>query len=190
MHPLILIGIILLAAGVGLFVYVQAQNARLEQRTESILKELNEVIPDGSGEQSPAYVGKDDLDPDSEETMPMVEIKGSSCVGRLSIPALHRAWPVGSMYGNLKEMPCHSTGTPEKGHFRIRGLHDRYRFSEVSSLTPKTEVTFTTVDGIDYRYRVVGIHEGDQWSAVKSGLVLYYRTQGGQRMMVDCSRID
>ncbi|MGI6211125.1 MAG: hypothetical protein ACOYJJ_00870 [Anaerovoracaceae bacterium] len=191
MNVILIIGILLLAAAVCLFAWTRIQEARYDSRSKAILSALDKAIPKTGVKMTAADMAKTEADEsetsgDDGELMTMIQIKGSSCVGRLSVPALHRSWPVGSVYGNLKEMPCRSTGTPDRNHFRIRGLKGSYHFSELARLTPGNKVRFTDVSGITYCYKVVNIIESSDFSRDQSDLMLYYRTRGDDRMMICC----
>lgn len=183
---LIIAGVVLLLAAVGLYVYNRWEDTQAGEEAKQVAQELEKKV--------------EETVPDSEELLspelPVVEINGYEYVGYVSIPAIGIDLPVMSewSYPKLKISPCRQFGSSRTDDLVIAAHNYETHFGKIGTLSASDSVIFTDMDGIENRYVVekVEILDPTEVDAVQNSgypLVLYTCTYGGQtRIVVFCSR--
>lgn len=174
----IVLGVICVAAAVGLYLYNAMEDRQAGKVTEELLPEVQSAM--------------EQRVPDEPET---VLIDGREYIGYLSIPALNLELPVQGewSYPNLKISPCRYTGSPADGDLVIAAHNYKKHFGQISTLQPGTAVEFTNAAGRVFRYTVDRVEtlEATALEEMTAGdwdLTLFTCTYGGQsRVTVRCS---
>lgn len=160
-----------------------------EQLTALVSQPDDEAVSTGSEAVIPDYI----LDP--TRAMPTETVEGVDYVGMLRIPALGLDLPVidTCSTGLLRLAPCRYSGSAYSGELVICAHNYRAHFGSLSRLGVGDEVTFTDMDGNEFRYEVASL-ETLQPTAIEemteSGwpLSLFTCTWGGQtRLTVRCA---
>lgn len=199
---LTLLGVLLLAAALGLTIFNLRQDAAAgeaaETALETLLPELEaaQTIPAGEAETAaPAPQADYVLYPEME--MPVQTVDGREYLGVLQIPALSLELPVLSewSYDNLAVAPCRYSGSAYQKNLVIAGHNYSSFFADLKQLTAGDTVTFTDVDGNVFSYQVADLEvlAPDAVPAMtESGwaLTLFTCTVGGQsRIAVRCEEM-
>ena len=174
----IVLGVICVAAAVGLYLYNAMEDRQAGKVTEELLPEVQSAM--------------EQRVPDEPET---VLIDGREYIGYLSIPALNLELPVQGewSYPNLKISPCRYTGSPADGDLVIAAHNYKKHFGQISTLPPGAAVEFTNAAGRVFRYTVDRVEtlEATALEEMTAGdwdLTLFTCTYGGQsRVTVRCS---
>ena len=191
------LGVVLIAAALGLYGYNRYEDAHAGAEAQAIVADLQQKVaaPAQTGnEQEAASADTAPLDPE----LPEVEIDGNLYVGEIRIPALDLALPVMSewSYPRLKIAPCRQFGSSRTDDLVIAAHNYASHFGRLNTLAIGDEVLFTDMDGIENRYAVSKVEVLDPHSVEEvehSGypLVLYTCTYGGQtRVTVFCPRVE
>lgn len=194
---LITLGLLLIAAALGLTAWNLYDEHRAEQSVSQVVEQLDQILPpapdpDFQTIEVPDYV----LNPDME--MPVETIDGQDYIGVLSIPALELELPIISewSYPRLKTAPCRYTGSVYKNDMIIAAHNYASHFGNLKYLQEGDEVTFTDMDGNVFRYEVA-LQETLQPTAITEiqqgdwDLTLFTCTIGGAyRVTVRCQRTD
>ena len=194
---LITLGLLLIAAALGLTAWNLYDEHRAEQSVSQVVEQLDQILPpapdpDFQTIEVPDYV----LNPDME--MPVETINGQDYIGVLSIPALELELPIISewSYPRLKTAPCRYTGSVYKNDMIIAAHNYTSHFGNLKYLQEGDEVTFTDMDGNVFRYEVA-LQETLQPTAITEiqqgdwDLTLFTCTIGGAyRVTVRCQRTD
>jgi sortase (surface protein transpeptidase) len=125
------------------------------ENAEELLKELDRVIP-SNPVMTDAPVYKD------ADSMPAIEIKGISCIGKLKIPKLDMELPVANSGSDIGFTPIHISGTPNTTDFVIEALGYSTQFGNLSELKLKDNIIFIDLYGYQYSYEITGIVSGTQ----------------------------
>ena len=182
------LGTVLILAALSLFLLNQIEDWRAGASVEETLPQLLE------------RVGESDPDP-YPSAMTEVEIDGYRYIGYLSVPTLELTLPVMSQwsYEGLKIAPGRFSGATFTDDLVICGHNYARHFSPLKWLEAGTEVDFTDMDGVTWRYEVLAVEilrptqveemigktQGDEWD-----LTLFTCTYGGEsRAAVRCGRI-
>ena len=141
---LIVCGVLLVCAALGLFGYNQWTDSKAGQEASEILAEVADAV-DGD-----TFVNPYDTE------MTEVEIDGHLYVGYVVIPTLGIELPVMSewSYANLKISPCRYTGSTKTGDLVICAHNYRSHFGPIKNLEAGDEVYFVDMDGIMWSYEV------------------------------------
>lgn len=184
------LGLLLMAAALvlaGYNVYDQHRAAASVHQIAAQLEPAALTEPD-----LPAY----QITPEME--MPTQQIDGRAYIGTLQIPALGLELPIISQwsYPDLKIAPCRYQGSAYTDDLILAGHNYPAHFGNLKTLQPGMEVTFTDVDGNQFRYQVAELEtleptaieemEAGEWD-----LTLFTCTIGGQsRVTVRCERTE
>ena len=106
------LGVLLLAAALGLVAWNTWDNHRAAESAEQVLAEMS-ALPEAL--QAPQAVPPASQSAPASAKMPTVIVDGSAYIGTLQIPALGLRLPVlrDWSYPNLRIAPCRYAGTPQ-----------------------------------------------------------------------------
>lgn len=143
-----------------------------------------EVIPD--------YL----LNPDME--MPTEEIDGLDYIGKVVFPGYGKEFPVVSewSYPNLDVAPCRYSGSAYQNDLILFAHNYPGQFDFLKSMVVGDSVSFTDVDGNEFRYQVKSIDtlKPSQTDELESGnwdLTLFTCTSTGTaRIVLRCELVD
>ena len=210
---LIALGVLLIAAALGLVCYnLQEQTAAAETSGQALVflktqiptdeseppvlelpePEILPVLPDPSEIEIPDYL----LNPDME--MPVLIYDGQDYIGTLSLPTLGLELPILSQwsYEGLKTAPCRYTGSAYQNNLVLMAHNYTAHFRTLPDIREGDLVLFTDVDGNCFSYEVAAT-ETLMPTAIEemtdSGwdLTLFTCTTGGSyRFTVRCQLID
>lgn len=181
---LMLAGLLLVAAAVGLVFYNRAEDDRAGEQSELILSEL---------EKATSHAQLESLD----GQMPMISIDGKDIVGHVIIDSLEIDLPVLAYWDEAaaKEAPARYTGSVWLDNMVLCGHNYERHFGPIHRIETGAEVRFVDVNGNEFVYevtemfnlkpdQVVEMISGDDWD-----LTLFTCTLGGQsRITVRCVR--
>lgn len=193
---LMLLGTVLIAMALSLFLYNRWESNRAGEASEQILEEMKTAE---AGEQRDAL-----LYPEEEEEIPemtVVNIDGYDYIGYVTIPSLDRTLPVMSewSYPGLKIAPGRYSGSVYTDDLVIAGHNYARHFSPIKWLTAGTKIDFTDMENVVWHYEVVSVETlkpmqveemtgktaGDDWD-----LTLFTcNTGGATRCAVRCARV-
>lgn len=194
---LIIGGLLLLLAAVGLSGYNLWQEQRAADAAETTLAELTAQIPAPGTVALPEGMLPDyEVAPEME--MPTVAVASYDYIGYLSIPALSLELPVMSewSYPNLKVSPCRYAGSAYEDGFVICAHNFKRHFGGLKDLSIGDAIQFVDADGnaFDYVVAEVGQLNPDDTREMLSkdwALSLFTCTLGGQfRVTVRCDRAE
>lgn len=194
---LIFIGILFIAAALGITVYnildEKRADAEVLTAAEQVRQEINSVsVPEEYADEPvvPDYV----LNPDAD--MPKVEIDGKEYIGILEIPSLGLTLPVLRQwsYAGLKKAPCCYAGSAYESGFVIAAHNYDGHFGRLKNLSEGDSIRFTDADGNVFEYYAASFESlgadavedmlTDEWD-----MTLFTCTTGGQsRFTVRCER--
>lgn len=194
---LISLGVLLLLGALGLTGYNMWDDRRAGEAVESVVQEMDELIPEPgtsvppAGDFIPDYV----LAPKIE--MPTVTVDGREYVGYLNIPVLNLTLPVMSQwsYEELKIAPCRYSGSAYLDNMVVCAHNYVHQFGPLSNLRPDDLVQFVDADGNLFEYVVVELDEISPFDTqeMKSGeyaLSLFTcNFSGRMRTTVRCDRL-
>lgn len=191
------LGILLVVAAGGLFLYNHAEASKAAKASEDIMPKLAEQIPLQPMEPISSEQPKETTDTPSDR-MPTVEIDGYEYIGYLYIPTLELELPVMDEwdYARLKISPCRYYGSVYTDDFVIAGHNYSRHFGKLSTLSIGDTVWFTAMDGTVYIYRVGEIETLSPAATEKMivsdwDLSLYTCTPGGaKRVTIRCEKVD
>ena len=191
------LGLLLIAAALCLFVYNQREAELAAQTAEQALQEIADTThvleqPQESEIQPiiPDYIS----DPTME--MPTVEVDGNFSIGVLEIPALELSLPIISEWNNtrLKQAPCRYQGSVYLDNLIIAGHNYKKHFGGLKNLQIGNTITFTDMNEHCFSYTVTALEEldGTAIESMESGdwdLTLFTCTIGGKkRVTVRCEK--
>lgn len=196
-RTLIIGGLLLLLAAIGLSGYNLWQEQRAANAAETTLAELTAQIP-GPGTVTLPEGMFPDYEVAPEMEMPTVAVASYDYIGYLSIPALSLELPVMSewSYPNLKVSPCRYAGSAYEDGFVICAHNFKRHFGGLKDLSIGDAIQFVDVDGnaFDYVVAEVGqLNPGDTREMLSKdwALSLFTCTLGGQfRVTVRCDRAE
>lgn len=220
---LITLGLLLIAAAALLTVYNLYDGRRAGLAAERALCRLEEMMPASKPDKTSGTLAggssetlTDDLpgtlpsEPDRVEEielpdyvlnpemdLPVKEIDGIGYVGIVRIPALELELPVISewSYPHLRIAPCRYEGTPYLDHLVIAGHNYDSHFGSLKTLCPGDTVTFTDMDGNEFRYEIVVMEtllptDVEEMTSDEYDLTLFTCTVSwAERITVRCERI-
>lgn len=157
----IILGLLLIAGALVLFLHNRNESARAGEEAERIKEALLAGIEEP--EEKDPYEGVawnsgswDEAEPEAIPEMPVKEIDGYSYIGILDVPSRGISLPVMAEwdYTRLKMAPCRYSGSYFTGDLVVCGHNYAKHFSPIRSVDIGAEVTFTAVDGAVYHYIV------------------------------------
>ena len=209
---LILFGLVLILAALGLTVFNTREANQAEASATHLVQALQaqlptqppaadaheeddtvEMVPQGDFPQlQPDYI----LYPNME--MPVVNIEGRDYVAMLSIPRLELELPILSdwSYPALKVAPCRYLGSAYRGDLILMAHNYASHFGRIKELLPGDIVQLTDMDGNLFTYQVVELETLDKTAVedMEAGewdLTLFTCTYGGKsRVTVRCEETD
>jgi sortase A len=184
---LMVLGALLLAGALGLFLYNRAES---EQAAEAVEEALPQVLA--------ATSEAADSESLQQAEMPTYEYEDLDYVAVLELPTLGLTLPILDQwsYPNLKKAPCRYTGSARTGDLVIAAHNYDRHFGRLTKLRAGDAVTLTDMDGVQYIYEVAEV-ETLEATAVEEmtnsgyALTLFTCTYGGQsRVAVRCDLVD
>ena len=159
----------------------------IEQGSEETDKYLGDFSGEDNADIEPTFETEPaDITATEDETMVAIDVNGYSCIGVLTIPAIEVTLPVLEdwSYTKLKVAPCRQFGSPNTDDFVIAAHNYQNHFGRLSDLEIGDEVTFTDMDGNEFRYQLVKLVTLDPTAITDvrdsgNALVLYTCTYGG-----------
>lgn len=194
------IGLLMIAAALGLLLHNNFENRRAKLEAGSVLEAIQEDLYEKRAENETIPVITDEpevTEEDLQKEMPVMEINGYDYIGYLSIPSIHLELPVMSEwdYPRMKISPCRHYGSIYTNDLVIAGHNNSSHFGSLPNLSIGDSVFFTDMDGICRTYAVMEseILEPDQIKEMKESpwdLTLYTCTVGGaRRFTIRCALI-
>lgn len=198
-----ILGLLLLAAALGLTVFNMRQANEAGQEAKTVVAQLEapvetqgsaaveETLTQETGPEIPDYLRN------PQKEMPTQNIKGYDYIGVLSIPALGLELPVMSTwdYTRLRVAPCRYTGSVYQDNMTICAHNYASHFGTLRKLQVGDSVTFTDVEENVFSYAVTAL-ETLALTAVEEmtqgdwDLTLFTCTVGGStRVTVRCDRV-
>lgn len=199
---LIILGLLLIAASIGLTVYNLWDAERAAQESNAIadilIKEIGDDFVDGITVLP--YT-------DANTPMPTKMIDGYEYIGILEIPSESLTLPVMSKwdYDRLKIAPCRFTGSYYSNDLVICGHNYSKHFSPIKWMDIGEDIYFINVEGLTIHYIVVNREtlqptdvdlmvdnkNNNKESTMDWDMTLFTCNIGGQtRCAVRCSRVD
>ena len=199
---LIILGLLLIAASIGLTVYNLWDADRAAQESNAIadilIKEIGDDFVDGITVLP--YT-------DANTPMPTKMIDGYEYIGILEIPSESLTLPVMSKwdYDRLKIAPCRFTGSYYSNDLVICGHNYSKHFSPIKWMDIGEDIYFINVEGLTIHYIVVNREtlqptdvdlmvdnkNNNKESTMDWDMTLFTCNIGGQtRCAVRCSRVD
>ena len=195
---LMALGIALMIASAGLFLYNHREDAAAEESASQVLTQLIRQLPQKAVEEdwTDQLIPMEFL-PESAFEMTEVVVDGYGYIGCLSLPSLELELPILSQwdYGRLQIAPCRYSGSLKKGNLVLMAHNYASHFGRISDLALGDMVIFTDMDGTATRYQVVGRDvlaptAVEEMTAGDFDLTLFTCTYGGQsRVTVYCDRL-
>lgn len=153
---LVALGLLLVAAAVGLAAYNVHEDRRAEVASARVVEQLIASMgkaADAAGVVAAAPLATDD--------MPTVVIDGRSYVGMLQIPSLGLELPVLAEWSDdgAEVAPCRYSGSVYTGSLVVAGHNYVSHFGNLYRLQYGAEVVFVDVRGNAFAYQVASIEE-------------------------------
>lgn len=196
------IGLLLLAAALFLAGYNLWSDAKAGRTADTVLEQLAPELEEKKDISLPSLPSGESLEevyiPDyilnPEMEMPVEEIDGQKYIGVLRIPALSLELPVIRewSYPSLQIAPCRYAGSAYLNNMIIAAHNYYSHFGYLKNLSQGDEITFTDMDGNEFRYEVAELETLSPFAIeeMTSGdwdLTLFTCTVGGQsRVTVRC----
>ncbi len=196
------IGLLLLAAALFLAGYNLWSDAKAGITADTVLEQLAPELEEKKDISLPSLPSGESLEevyiPDyilnPEMEMPVEEIDGQQYIGVLRIPALSLELPVIRewSYPSLQIAPCRYAGSAYLNNMIIAAHNYYSHFGYLKNLSQGDEITFTDMDGNEFRYEVAELETLSPFAIeeMTSGdwdLTLFTCTVGGQsRVTVRC----
>ena len=190
---MIILGLLALAAGLGLGAYNLWDNYRAGSQAGAVMDAIShhQEVAAGQSEASGPI-----LDPNRD--MPVLEVGGKRYIGTISIPALDINLPVQESWSLalLRTSPCRYKGTVYLRNMIICAHNYVTHFGRLKNILPGDEVIFTDVEGNAYYYTAATKEtlDGSAGEEMESGewdLTLFTCTLGGKtRVTVRCDQLE
>ncbi|MCH5278698.1 MAG: sortase [Christensenellaceae bacterium] len=203
--PLIMLGLLLSVAALGLTAYNLWDNHRAGIEAEAVLDAITqhrEKVENTESAAAPTPELPPDLNSGSENNpvkeLPVVEIGGNRYIGTISVPVIGLELPVLEDWSLalLKIAPCRYMGSPYRGDLIICAHNYASHFGHLKNLEPGDEVVFTDVEGNAFHYTVAELDTlaGTAVEEMESGewdMTLFTCTLGGEtRVTVRCDLLE
>lgn len=199
---LIALGLMMIAAAVGLLLYNRNEEAQAGEYVAAVTPQVQEAILHRQEEQEqipeeslPVFIVEEE--PDPNRPMPVAEIEGYGYIGYLSIPALELELPVMATwsYPQLKMSPCYYSGSLYRDDLVLMAHNYEHHFGRIDELRAGDCLSFTDMDGLTARYEVAALDilpptAIEEMTAGEYDLTLFTCTYGGKsRVTLRCVRI-
>ena len=175
---LIIIVIALAAAAVLIWACCRfCMDKMIDNRVQTVLTKMEAMIPGLGDDSGQTGAGRDPL--------AAISIDGVDIVGCLEIPSLDVKVPVTGKNINERGFATWVSGSPVKGTFRISGSRSDV-FSDLADAKPGTEVAFTDIDDIRYKYKVTTQYHLKDWDEADNDLLLCYESDKKTDFVLGC----
>lgn len=204
-----IIGVVLILSALLLFLYNEWNNALMEERSDAIYTELQQMIaqnvqhnalakddPDAAMSTTGAANGEEETAAE-EPNMTVVMLNGYEYIGILDLPTLNLSLPILADWdeAKLKIAPCRQEGSVEENDLVIAGHNYRRHFQYLYKLQIGDTIRFTDMNGNITTYtvqqmRTLDATDVDTVLNSEHDLVLYTCTYSGkERTTVFCDRV-
>lgn len=195
---LMALGLVLLAASVGLLNFNHREADRAEAASMELLPAVGEAIAAQMAQKPEPTRPLPLPTKPAEPKMKAVEVDGYLCVGYVSIPRLELNLPVQASCTdeNLKVSPCLYSGTTMEDDLVLAAHNYRRHFGPIRRLKNGDDVVFVDMEGNTIHYQVSAVDAVAPTAVeeVTSGqfdLALVTCTYGGEtRLVVYCDRVE
>ena len=195
-----IIGLLLIAAALGLVVYNKLEASQAETEAEGIMEDLVEVIEENAARQDTEEARIEEEVREAQGEMATQTIGDYEYIGSIEFPSLDITLPVMKdwNYRRLKVAACRYTGSYYTGDLVICAHNFEQFFAKIRWLPIGADVILTTVNGRQYHY-VVANRENMPKTAVENmtdpsadwDLTLFTCNPGGQtRCAVRCELVN
>lgn len=189
---LVMLGLLLIAAALGLFLFNRHQEERAAQSVASVIPQVVDAIY----ERQSAQQGGVNFDPNWE--MPVSQVDGYDYIGFLFIPALQLELPVMADWSEqqLQIAPCRYSGSLYSDDLVLMAHNYKRHFGKISKLHGGDLVSFTDMDGntTEFEVTVVDVLPPtaiEEMTAGEYDLTLFTCTYGGNsRVTLRCTRLE
>lgn len=199
---LIGMGVVLMLAGLWLFVWNRQEAVEAGERAAAVLAQVKEAMePQGIGLADDAG-GEDSWGAEYEEigaeaAIPTVTVDEYEYMGYLSIPVLGLELPVMAQwsYPRLKIAPCRYYGSPQEENLVIAAHNYPRHFGGLSKLEKGAEVIYVDMEGKEWHYGVEVVdvlapEAVEEMTEAGYALTLFTCTYGGaNRVTVRCGAV-
>ena len=161
----IVLGALLVCGAIGLALFNGHEDATAGNAAASILSQLVEQMKENTANESTDPDGNDLLDlqvpvdllTEEDKKMTEVEVDGHAYIGYLSMPTLGLDLPIMSTwtYPKLLIAPCRYTGSIRGEDLVVMAHNFNSHFKKISQLNVGDSLSFTDMDGVITRYKVV-----------------------------------
>lgn len=161
----IVLGALLVCGAIGLALFNGHEDATAGNAAASILSRLVEQMKENTANESTDPDGNDLLDlqvpvdllTEEDKKMTEVEVDGHAYIGYLSMPTLGLDLPIMSTwtYPKLLIAPCRYTGSIRGEDLVVMAHNFNSHFKKISQLNVGDSLSFTDMDGVITRYKVV-----------------------------------
>jgi len=190
------LGLVLIAAAIGLLSYNHWENERAGDSAASVVDALEEYLESVETQD----VSVDSGDSNENDGMEMMEVDGNGYIGTLTIPTLNLELPIQAewSYAGMKIAPGRYAGSVWTDDMVICGHNYARHFGNLKYLEAGDTLYFTDINGNTFHYAVeeiltlaptdtdVMIEDTGEWD-----LTMFTCTLSGQaRVTVRCVRTD
>lgn len=197
---LMLLGLVLLAGALGLFVYNQQEGERAAAASADLMPKISAAILENSQTEPPVQTPGQIAVPTEPERpeMKTVEIDGHEYIGYLTVPKLGLELPVMAEWSmdNLKIAPARFFGTTVEENLVLVAHNYKKHFGPIRRLKSGDEVLFVDMENKATVYQVVATDAVaptavEEVTAGAYDLALVTCTYGGNtRLVVYCDVCD
>lgn len=155
---LILLGLVLLVAALGLTIYNMYDEVRAGESAQVVLLELQEqIVTTAPHETMPPAVFPPHYDVPPE--MPVARVDENGYIGILTIPSQGLELPVLAQWSdkNLKIAPARFSGSAYAGDMIIAGHNYDSHFGRIPDMKLGDVVYFTDIDGNRFTYEMIDL---------------------------------
>lgn len=193
---LMTIGLLLLAAALGLTGYNLYESKRAQKASDNALAGIQESIAQMEEKSKVTDAAVPDYIKFPEKEMPSVQIDGERYIGILEIQDLGVSLPVLGgewSYSKLNIAPCRYAGSVYEDSLVVAAHNYSSHFGRINNLELGSMIRFTDIDGNVFEYKIgwVDVLQGADVDEMKDGedwdLTLFTCTYSGrERYTVRC----
>ncbi len=184
---LILLGLFLLAAALGLTIYNMYDEVRAGETAQAVLVQLQEQLVTTAPEESISIRPTTSLPQYAvPPEMPTAHVEENGYIGILTIPSQGLELPILAQWSdaNLKTAPARFSGSAYTGDMIIAGHNYDSHFGRIPDMKLGDTLYFTDIDGNRFAYEMIDlvILGPDDVEALEEGdwdLTLFTCTWGG-----------
>lgn len=187
-----LLGLLLIAAALGLSVYNMMESSHAKAASMQAVNQLDSLrpkapptsavlVPDGGSVEVPDYL----LFPEKE--MPVKTVEGYDYIGTLELPTLQLELPIISQWTGeaFQVAPCRYAGSAYLDNLILAAHNYPVHFGRIKELQSGDPAVFTDMDGNVFSYRmayqeIVGPDDVAAMEGSGCALTLFTCTIGGQ----------